>query len=184
MENDTSNSKYTCRNCSNVCCSIGDLNRHLKAHKLSESEGLGEHACHLCHKEYKSKASLDLHLKYYHDTDEQFSCDICGKKFTIKSNLTKHRDIHDKDRIEFYCDMCAKGFVTKQALKKHMETHKAKRIRYPCEVCGHQALRESSLKSHMLSHDKKTEFICETCGKGFTWKKSHQMHKDVKMGNK
>ena len=48
--------------------------------------------CHVCHRQYSSKTSLNQHMNI-HDDSKCFKCDVCLKVFSCNSYLKKHFEL-------------------------------------------------------------------------------------------
>jgi len=61
----------------------------------SEEDGIQLHVCHLCGKSYKSRSTLNRHLRYECGRARfKLECSICGRKFSRPDNLRQHAGIH------------------------------------------------------------------------------------------
>ena len=56
--------------------------------------------CHVCHKEFTSKYTLERHSRI-HTLSKTFSCDKCGKSFTRK--LVEHVEAHNEEYVCVHC---------------------------------------------------------------------------------
>ena len=45
--------------------------------------------CEVCHKNFKTKNSLDQHIRVVHQKIKGFACHLCGKSFGYKKTLGK-----------------------------------------------------------------------------------------------
>ncbi|KAF2367941.1 Zinc finger C2H2-type [Trinorchestia longiramus] len=102
--------------------------KHQQLHETREE-------CHVCHKFFKSKEKLAVHLKC-HRTSEKHSCEVCGKTVARTDLLQKHlRRVHgwiaineEKSNVaglservkEFVCEICSKGFTRSCNLRTHV----------------------------------------------------------------
>ncbi len=85
---------------------------------LAEIEVDKVHKCQICSKMYKSKNTLNDHLRYVHQ--ERKVCTICGKSFSSKRTLKQHMDeIHNKAEVYEVCSGCGKSFSRRQWLRNH-----------------------------------------------------------------
>lgn len=53
---------------------------------------------------------------------KEHKCGICGREFTLLANMKRHVLIHTNIRA-YQCHLCYKSFVQKQTLKAHMIVH-------------------------------------------------------------
>lgn len=137
------------------------------------------HECPLCKKISTNVYQLYNHNKRMHSLDRKkkdpVNCDICGKTFTMATNLHRHKKhVHEKVK-PFQCDICKTFFGRLQILESHMDVHMTER-RYECTDCGHKFKSVIRLKLHgrtehryddQSGYRKKTEIVCELCGKIF-----------------
>ena len=54
--------------------------------------------CAVCHKWFRSRLSLDNHLRV-HSYEKPFSCTDCGQLFTKKGNLKRHMLTHGNTEV-------------------------------------------------------------------------------------
>ncbi|XP_052748155.1 zinc finger protein 701-like [Galleria mellonella] len=94
--------------------------------------------------------------------ENKFVCDLCNKEFPYKRNLTRHKRIH-------------------------LGTN-----RFHCNHCNYQTNEPSKLRKHILTHyknqlqiDLTDKFICDSCTKEYSTKKSLKRHeRNIHIENK
>uniref|UniRef100_A0A8C2KSP5 C2H2-type domain-containing protein n=1 Tax=Cyprinus carpio TaxID=7962 RepID=A0A8C2KSP5_CYPCA len=108
---------------------------------------------------------------------ESFECEQCGKAFPKMFSLVQHKRVHSIVRPHT-CEKCGKKFTLLRALETHLHKHSQKfeKKKFPCATCG-KSFRD--LAAHELVHADVNTFTFQTCGKGFTIKRSIYMHKRV-----
>lgn len=65
---------------------------------------------------------LYFHILFSSQGVKEHKCRICGREFTLLANMKRHVLIHTNIRA-YQCHMCFKSFVQKQTLKAHMIVH-------------------------------------------------------------
>ncbi|KAJ1365217.1 hypothetical protein KIN20_025455 [Parelaphostrongylus tenuis] len=66
---------------------------------------------------YKSRKSLNAHIRSVHTHIRPYVCNICGKAFATKNGLREHRFTHSIENA-FHCK-CGNKFRHKSSLNKH-----------------------------------------------------------------
>lgn len=126
-----------------------------------------EEKCHVvgCYAKFKTKESLNIHVKCHIENGTTFMCPDCLQIFpnwrVIRFHLWKLHKI-DTDLLE--CDVCH-DFRTDGVSKLmiHKEIHSDERP-YTCDVCGKGFRQYSQMKNHQLIHN--TDNHCESKIKG------------------
>lgn len=77
--------------------------------------------CPVCHKHYKSQATLRRHQNI-HTKANEYTCKICRKTFYYKACLSRHVLIHSSDP-PLKCDLCNSKFDLESSLKEHLVRH-------------------------------------------------------------
>lgn len=130
--------------------------------KLRRSNPPGSLECFYCHKVFKKKKYLKVHMSVH---GSPHVCHICGSKKTTIENLNIHIRRHNKDYSEF-CKICKKGFYAAANLKNHMSKHTNEKP-FECKICKRHFGNSVYLKSHMRIHshpESRKKFGCAICG--------------------
>lgn len=88
---------------------------------MSKHNNIRTLECAHCAKKFKTKASLEGHIKTLHSDrveEKQFVCGICSRSYFHKRHLDYHLRKHNNDR-RYECDKCDKSFFYSDAVKWH-----------------------------------------------------------------
>ncbi|XP_057325942.1 zinc finger protein 568 [Microplitis mediator] len=159
---------------------------------------LKNYPCHLCHKIFKMRGSLMVHMRVAHtginlgsltkDKDlnqvcceNGFNCPTCGKNFRKEQHVTQHLKTHEAKQWE--CDICSKMFTTKYFLKKHKRLHSGE-MPYKCNICSKTFTFQQSYHKHRLYHKDDKPHTCTTCGRSFKELSTLHNHERIHTGEK
>lgn len=117
---------YKCSVCFLLVRSYSELVEHTNLHSSTENT----HVCDTCHKSYKSKKILGMHMKRH--LNAKYVCDICDKQVHSKYELRIHQGTHNDYKL-FECFHCDKRFSFKNTLMRHIKYHYS-RIRSDIEI--------------------------------------------------
>ena len=113
----------------------------MKRHLRTVHDGIKDHKCEHCGKEYIEKKSLRTHIKREHDNIRDEKCHQCGKLFFSKEVLNKHiKNIHK----HFSCHLCDEAFPTNAKLVEHSNMKHRKEVFHDatkdkvCSICGEE----------------------------------------------
>lgn len=68
----------------------------------SEEDGIQLHVCQLCGKSYKSRSTLNRHLRYECGKARfKLECSVCGRKFSRPDNLRQHAGTHMQNYVGY-----------------------------------------------------------------------------------
>lgn len=193
---------YECDFCGLRLVRKGEFSQHRKFH-VSKNRM----ACLVCHKWFRYKDKLEIHLGAMHLKDRPFSCLICEKSYKTKSILQKHGKVHGKQEVcyicgaveksslslekhiarhdtvfNMFCMICNKGFGTIQALNVHTTQEHAGEAPFKCLICGAAFRSKTYLKLHEKTHQEPVKFKCSLCNFESTWKKSLRNHTKIHSG--
>lgn len=127
--------------------------------------------CTECPKSYSRVATLNLHIKKYHDQETKYNCNFCEYKSAYKQHFTfhlaRHVDVQVMDRAKTFsqktlldttkmefavrltCQLCSKELQSSTKLTKHYaKKHQIVR-KFECDHCGWRSIRKENLASHI-----------------------------------
>ena len=134
--------------------------------------------CNLCEDSFKSKVSLDRHLKLHQDgAFGPFHCPYegCNEVYETKNLLKDHeRLVH-----RIICPECGIKVARYDYMPQHMKTHQLERDQVYCEWpgCTKVFYSTKSLKLHIrINHEDDKRFECPDCGERFGYKSILKRH--------
>ena len=130
----------------------GVLRKHItKCHHAAGKSLL----CSECGKEYRSKLSLDGHIKEVHEKSNAFMCEHCGDSFAHRTKYRRHLKTHDPNDLK--CMHCDKSFVKRLQLLRHLALH-TKYKPFKCRHCAYTSARKGNISLHVekVHHQKWT----------------------------
>ncbi|XP_058464343.1 transcription factor grauzone-like [Malaya genurostris] len=161
-------------------CNLTLANNSLKMHMLRHTDM--KYICDTCGKEFRSKITLELHVKRHMGIDpvDRLQCHICSRWMLCKRNLQIHMEtVHcDKNR-QFSCNICPKKYHNERALRVHKSTVHVEK-KFECDFCGKKFKRSKHLKEHRASHTGETLYFCDVCGMTFNSNGNLYSHKKNK----
>ena len=95
-----------------------------RAQKAKDS---GKYHCDVCSRDFVSKYTLNVHLRFSHTKEKPFSCDVCGKGFAIKNRVKEHKQVVHEQSKCVECKVCDKSFGYRSNYRKHLATEGHKR---------------------------------------------------------
>ncbi|KAH7955236.1 hypothetical protein HPB51_028164 [Rhipicephalus microplus] len=167
---------YSCRQCTYVTKSKGNMKRHLRIHT-----GERPFQCLLCPAAFTEKRTLKDHIRT-HTGERPFSCDQCNASFAMRASLVSHMRTHTGDR-PFSCDKCSASFSQRTFLKAHMITHTGERP-FSCDFCNASYSRKGHLMDHMQKHAGQRPFCCDHCSASFSLKTDFVNHMHTHTGER
>ena len=155
--------------------------------------------CAWCWTAFPNKVDLKAHIVSDHDGVFPFSCDQCDKGYISKCFLVYHVDkvhkgiVKDKEKLTFSCKQCDKVYTAKQNLVLHVDkVHKGlvipapKRVKrklpsHPCKQCDKSLSSKLNLANHIKkihnsnviqkpksTQNRATSYPCKHCDGVFT----------------
>jgi len=84
----------TCPNCPKTFTNTGTLKQHI----VDKHERKNDYICNICHKSYKAKSELTVHVNGVHHSIK-YKCDLCDSHFNRGADRNRHeREIHKYTR--------------------------------------------------------------------------------------
>ncbi|MHA1344822.1 MAG: C2H2-type zinc finger protein [Candidatus Heimdallarchaeaceae archaeon] len=169
------------------------VNRHVKV----IHQGIKEHRCSICGKQFAHQTHLDRHISSVHEDDRRFKCDQCEEAFTREDTLNRHiRTVHlnlrpytckecgasfklldhlkqhiisiHTDQRQYICNECGFAFKLRQHLNDHVKVVHQNHRHYACEECDSSFAHARALKQHIISvHTEELPYVCDKCKRGF-----------------
>ena len=155
--------KRDCEICSDVFCSLKQVQQHIK-------EQHSKHSCGSCKKSFSDKAKLRRHTEAAQTEPGVFNhqCVECESNFCTSQTLVSHMKTHELSDI--VCQYCEKTFSTKWRLKVHIKNRKETF----CVECGKTFcngfdLKQHNFKAHILR-------VCRYCKNGQYRPANYKLH--------
>lgn len=152
---------FVCDTCGAVFKRSIALKNHSRIHS-----GERPYPCKDCSQAFRTKLSLDLHVKRIHKMERPHECQDCGKKFFLQTELDEHATTHTGEK-KHICETCGKAFAHRKTLKVHMKRHTGDKP-HVCSQCGASFLLAHRLKEHARKHTGERPYVCDQCGETYT----------------
>lgn len=158
--------RFSCKLCDKAFARKCFLREHMISHKAEPS-----FFCEQCPNGYKTKTSLNCHIKTAHLGIKRFVCEECGKKFNQRAQLQQHAIVHAKE-ANVPCQSCDETFATGVLYREHMRNrHDAagadqQLLPFECNVCNRVFPNRVCLTVHKHCHRERT-VLCNVCGKAY-----------------
>ena len=191
---------FKCAQCSVSFSQKGNLKSHKKKggcqYKpqytyVNNQENEVSLSCNICHKLYKTKRILNLHLNI-HCTEKPFKCNQCSKEFSQKGHIKghverKHKIVKQTTDIRYLGDG-SKIIQPPELQEKHIKCKKClaifsqkRQLKAHRKICKNQVEQKSGNEEN---ENKNGPFLCITCNKCFKTKNTFRLHANIHLTEK
>lgn len=178
------------RNCK-VCGKDFTYQRDLDVHMFKHTTKR-PFKCSTCPKTFKSDRHLRMHIRAYHESDENVPCPYCNKVLRRQNTVRSHLERMHPEKLPGYkkcdyeCFTCHKTFISWLSLQQHTRMHAADK-NYLCSICGLELFTADALEKHLMSkeHNPTGELkskVCSYCPKRFRCSYTLKRHINVHTG--
>lgn len=193
--------KISCEMCSFTAVSVKKVLKHI------ECVGHLGTMCPICTQKFQNTDSLQQHLKD-HNNSKPYLCQFCSKRIKFWEFYKIHLKVHCRNK-KLCCEICQKSFKSEINLKVHLKSHTKS---YLCSSCSYLTPDADAFKAHLLIHSEREpsvntdlqysydnfnhisdtdlikhktakQFLCNSCGEGFTQKSNLKRHTELKHSN-
>ncbi|XP_061727058.1 zinc finger protein 595-like [Cydia pomonella] len=174
-------------------CGKGVFVARMKCHMLTHKVVDRPFNCSECHKSFKIKQHLTLHVTRVHSSkDEMMYCAQCDKQFKHSYSYNHHMKYASehisKGNLMHNCTECSRVFPTRGFLRQHVARMHSNERKYECPVC-HEMFKSSATRTRhrRQAHENfiaPKDKICDHCGKAFKDKKTLSDHINMHTGNR
>ncbi|XP_015601963.1 zinc finger protein 2 homolog [Cephus cinctus] len=161
-------------------------NVRLKEHHQSIHEGVKPHQCDVCGRTFHRLSNMRAHrIKHF-----GHKCPHCEEVFERTRPLASHiQNIHGLEpEIRgqskrqytsscYVCRFCGKKLSTYQSVLDHEHIHTGEKP-YGCNICDKKFRSYTSKWAHVQRHEK-GNYVCEHCGKCFSYKQNLTTHMQI-----
>ncbi|XP_060520868.1 zinc finger protein 585A-like [Cylas formicarius] len=208
---------FECSICSRKFQTLLQLGTHLKSH-----DDDGQICCPMCEQKFAKPSLLVKHIDQKHLKKYMHSCATCGKGFHSVTLWRQHMNVHlglkpftcivcdakftysksvvthqlKMHRVEILgrdhgteCSFCRNRFLSKTSLERHIELvhtgpQKPKEMKYLCDTCGKAFSYKNKMVVHMRTHTGYKPYACKFCGKRFSKSGEKNCHQRIHTGER
>ncbi|KAM0731366.1 Zinc finger protein 808 [Formica fusca] len=170
--------KFKCTICDRPFSDKSRLRKHLTIHENNKL-----HQCDICGRRFLHLHNMTMHRKIHFG----HKCSYCDTVFKKRQDLIKHiQESHglepDVQKLSsklymskiYICRFCGKKLSTYQSLINHERIHTGE-MPFSCPIC-HRSFRSYTSRWTHIQRHQKGNFMCEHCGKCFSYKQNLTMH--------
>ena len=156
--------------------------RHEVAHQTERP-----YTCDPCDKTFKRPSEYRRHMAWYHQNphpkiekrevakdDNPFKCNFCNQTFERQPQILYHIATQHSD--EDGTKEIDQELARQNETKENIETGLDKRFQFICKFCGKGFPYKCELDRHIVCHSEIRPFPCKYCGKAFKHKFTLNQH--------
>ena len=131
--------------------------------------------CDFCDKTFKNTVLRKYHFDYAHNEHKKKKCDFCDKVFVSNSvRFKEHKwQRHLQGSAAHICHFCPKSFATLSHFNLHLKKYHEGGAGYKCKFCDMKFKSKQKKKLHI----KQIHLTCQICNKTFVRPKFLNSHK-------
>ncbi|XP_021965034.2 zinc finger protein interacting with ribonucleoprotein K [Folsomia candida] len=167
---------HTCPTCLKTYSTLLSLEKHVYlVHPTTNTPS--PFTCSICALPFPSQPDLDTHIATHLTNPTPFQCTLCDAVLSNSSQLKTHLStVHKMGKRSLPCGTCGALFSRHASLLVHQKIHSDSFVGHECTVCGLRCMSKAVLAVHMGKHATTKQFVCEVCGKSFTYQKGLRLH--------
>lgn len=164
------------------CTQSYKLKADLKSHvRIVHKDELKEYNCNECSATFHLQSLLKSHMgRHTGGNGENEICDQCGKFFPNSTTLRAHIKTHSTEKRKLFPFNSFIKLVLNVLLYIHVNMYVFfLSAAYKCGHCPGQYKYKAQLRAHQQIHSGIRNYVCDTCGKSFSWEACLRKHKMI-----